>query len=92
MADALGATLMPWAPNMRHIPAVRRSCQPMPGPTGTPVTASQTMVDARWLAIPTLEMGPHSARVRSARVTTIEAMAAASNSTAPCQGVLGSIR
>ena len=42
----------------RQIPTVRRSCQPMPGPTGSPVARSHTMVEARWLAMPTPSTGP----------------------------------
>ena len=37
---------------------VRRSCQPRPGPTGSPVARSQTMVVARWLVMPTASTGP----------------------------------
>ena len=36
VADSLGATRMPWSRSTRHVPTVRRSCQPMPGPTGSP--------------------------------------------------------
>ena len=32
---------------------VRRSCQPMPGPIGSPVARSHTIVLARWLVMPT---------------------------------------
>ena len=53
VADSLGATRMPWAWSSRQVPTVRRSCQPSPGPTGTPVARSHTMVEARWLAMPT---------------------------------------
>ncbi len=52
VAEALGATRMPWAWSSRQVPTVRRSCQPSPGPTGTPVARSHTMVEARWLAMP----------------------------------------
>ena len=37
----------------RQSPTVRRSCQPRPGPTGSPVARSHTIVDARWLVMPT---------------------------------------
>ena len=40
------------------MPTVRRSCQPMPGATGFPLARSHTMLDARWLAIPTPATGP----------------------------------
>ena len=63
VAEALGATRMPWAWSSRQVPTVRRSCQPSPGPTGTPVARSHTMVDARWLAMPTASTGPPSARL-----------------------------
>ena len=58
VADSLGATRMPWSRSTRHVPTVRRSCQPMPGPTGSPVARSHTMVEARWLAMPTPVDGP----------------------------------
>ena len=45
----------------RQSPTVRRSCQPRPGPTGSPVARSHTMVEARWLAMPTPSTGPASA-------------------------------
>ena len=53
VAEALGASRIPWPWSSRQVPTVRRSCQPSPGPTGTPVARSHTMVDARWLAMPT---------------------------------------
>ncbi|MGA3147547.1 MAG: hypothetical protein ABSF33_08730 [Acidimicrobiales bacterium] len=90
VAEALGATLIPRAWSSRQVPTVRRSCQPSPGPTGEPVARSQTMVDARWLAIPTASTGPPSARVCDATATTAAAMASASNSTSPGKGVSGS--
>ena len=34
---------------MMHSTTVRRSCQPMPGPTGAPVARSHTIVEARWV-------------------------------------------
>ena len=89
VADALGATRMPLAWSSRQVPTVRRSCHPSPGPTGTPVARSQTMVDARWLAMPTASTGPPSARLDEATSTTASAMAAASNSTRPGKGVSG---
>ena len=39
VADSLGATRMPWSRSTRHVPTVRRSCQPIPGPTGSPGAA-----------------------------------------------------
>ena len=42
VADALGARRIPSACSTRHVPTVRRSCHPMPGPTGLPVARSQT--------------------------------------------------
>jgi hypothetical protein len=90
VAEALGATRMPFPWSSRHVPTVRRSCQPRPGPTGTPVDRSHTMVEARWLAMPTASTGPPSARLAEATSTTASAMAVASNSTSPGNGVSGS--
>ena len=90
VAEALGATRMPWPWSSRQVPTVRRSCQPSPGATGTPVARSHTMVEARWLAMPTASTGPPSARLAEATSTTAAAMAAASNSTSPGKGVSGS--
>ena len=53
VADALGARRIPSACRTRQVPTVRRSCQPMPGATGVPLARSQTMLDARWFAMPT---------------------------------------
>ena len=47
VAEALGATRIPWACSSRQVPTVRRSCQPRPGATGTPVARSHTTVEAR---------------------------------------------
>ena len=58
VADAFGANRIPSACSTRQVPTVRRSCQPMPGATGFPVARSHTMLDARWLAIPTPATGP----------------------------------
>ncbi len=90
VADALGATRMPWPWSSRHVPTVRRSCQPSPGPTGVPVARSHTRVEARWLAIPTASTGPPSARTRAATPWTAVAIAVPSNSTRPGNGVSGS--
>ena len=64
VAEALGATRMPWPWSSRQVPTVRRSCHPSPGPTGTPVARSHTMVDARWLAMPTASTGPPVGQAR----------------------------
>ncbi len=61
VADWFGANRVPSAASTRHMPAVRRSCHPTPGPTGSPVFASQTIVDARWFAMPTASTGPPAA-------------------------------
>ena len=58
VAERLGARRMPSACSTRQSPTVRRSCQPSPGPTGSPVARSHTMVEARWLAMPTAVHGP----------------------------------
>ena len=89
VADTLGATRTPWACSPKHIPTVRRSCQPTPGPTGSPVARSHTIVDDRWLAMPTASTGPPSARAAWATSNAPFAMAAASNSTKPGAGVSG---
>ena len=52
VADWFGARRIPCSLQDEALPTVRRSCQPIPGPTGLPV-AVPDMVDARWLAIPT---------------------------------------
>ena len=75
VADWFGANRVPSAASTRHIPAVRRSCQPTPGATGSPVRASHTIVDARWFAMPTASTGPPSA---SAAVATASAASAIS--------------
>src|SRR5438067_239957 len=90
VADTLGATRTPWACRPRHMPTVRRSCQPTPGPTGSPVARSHTIVDDRWLAIPTASTGPPSANAACATSSAARAIAAASNSTNPGAGVVGS--
>ena len=65
VADALGARRIPSACRTRQVPTVRRSCQPMPGATGVPVARSHTMLEARWLAMPTPATGPPSASARA---------------------------
>ena len=62
----------------------------MPGPTGSPVARSQTTVDARWLLMPTASTLPHSASAAIDTSRTARAISAASNSTKPCEGELGS--
>ena len=68
---------------------VRRSCQPSAGPTGSPVARSHTIVEARWLAMPTAPTGPPSARAAVATSRTEAASSPASNSTSPGNGVDG---
>ena len=70
--------------------AVRRSCQPIPGPTGSPVVRSHTTVDARWLAMPTDTTGPPAAKAAPATSNAAAAIVDASNSTKPWLGVVGS--
>ncbi len=74
VAEALGAIRMPSAWRARQVPTVRRSCQPMPGASGVPVARSHTMVEARWLAMPTPSTGPPSASAARATVSTAPAM------------------
>ena len=74
VADALGATWMPSACSTRQSPTVRRSCQPMPGPTGSPVARSHTIVEARWLAMPTASTGPASASTARASSSAVRAI------------------
>ena len=90
VADALGARRMPSACRTRQVPTVRRSCHPMPGATGRPVDRSQTMLDARWLAIPTAATGPPAASAAAGDRSAASAIRAASNSTSPAAGVSGS--
>ena len=71
----------PAAASTRHMPAVRRSCHPTPGPTGSPVARSQTIVDARWFAMPTASTGPPAASAALAASRAASAISAASNST-----------
>ena len=68
VAETLGARWKPCSRSTRHSPIVRRSCQPMPGPTGSPVLRSHTMVDARWLAMPTASTGPPRGEAGPCRV------------------------
>ena len=89
VADWLGANRRPSPCQTRQSVTVRRSCQPRPGATGTPVGRSQTMVEARWLAMPTPSTGPASARLRRATARAASAISRASNSTRPGTGVEG---
>ena len=92
VADWLGARRMPCSPaRVRQSNTVRRSCQPMAGAMGSPVTRSQTTVDARWLVMPTASTGPAPASTARATSSTAVAISAASNSTRPGNGVLGGI-
>ena len=71
VADWFGPTRTPSARSARHSPIVRRSCQPRPGPMGTPVARSQTIVEPRWFEMPTASTGPSasSAAVRELETT-----------------------
>ncbi len=89
VAEALGASRIPSACNTRHVPTVRRSCQPMPGATGFPVARSHTMLEARWFAMPTPATGPPSSSAARATSRMASAIRAASNSTSPGAGVSG---
>ncbi len=89
VADALGARRMPSPWRTRQVPTVRRSCQPMPGATGLPLARSHTMLEARWLAMPTPATGPPSESAACATSKTASAMRAASNSTRPGAGESG---
>ena len=62
------------------------------GATGLPVARSHTMLDARWLAIPTPATGPPSASAARAPSRMASAMRAASNSTRPGAGRVGQQR
>ena len=86
VADSLGAKRSPWPCQTRQSPTVRRSCQPRPGPTGSPVARSQAMVEARWLVTPTAATGPPAASAARATSRAASARAVASNSTSPGAG------
>ena len=91
MAETFGAKRNPLACCSRHVPIVRRSCHPIPGPTGSPVARSQTTVDARWFVIPTASTGPpNAASAARAASMTVSASTWASNSTSPGAGESGS--
>ncbi len=89
VADSLGASVTPSPCRTRQSPTVRRSCQPRPGPTGSPVARSHTMVDARWLVMPTAATGPPSASAARATSSAASAISVASNSTRPGAGEEG---
>ncbi len=89
VAEALGGNRKPCPCRVKHTPTVRRSCHPSAGPTGLPERRSQTIVVARWLAMPTPATDPTSARAAAAVVRTTSAMRAASTSTSPGAGVEG---
>ena len=89
VAEALGARRMPSAWSSRQVPTVRRSCQPIPGASGVPLERSHTMLDARWLAMPTAATVPASFRAARATSRTACAIRAASNSTNPGAGESG---
>ena len=86
VADSLGARRRPWPCSSRQVNTVRRSCQLNAGPTGSPVTASQTTVVPRWLVTPTPSTGPASAKQLRAASSRARAAKAASSSTFPGVG------
>ena len=90
VADWFGAKRRPSACSTRQSPRVRRSCQPRPLATGSPVARSQTMVEARWLVMPIDAIGPWFASMDRARSSVVVAMTIASNSTSPGAGDSGS--
>ena len=87
VADSLGEKRRPAPCISRHLPTVRRSCHPRPGPSGRPVRASHATVDARWVVMP-IAAGrePAAARVSAATSRAAVAMDAGSNSTSPGKG------
>ena len=89
--ERFGATFSPPARSSRQRPTVRRSCQPRPGPTGSPVARSQTIVVPRWLASPTATTGPVSSSAACESSSAAAASSAASSSTSPGKGVEGSV-
>ncbi len=89
VADSFGPTRTPCACSARHAPTVRRSCQPMPGPTGSPVARSHTIADPRWFEMPTPSTGPSAPSASRARSRHMRAIARASNSTSPSAGCSG---
>ena len=91
VAEALGARCSPCACSARHMPTVRRSCQPTPGPTGCPLRRSHRIVDARWLVMPTAATGPpQAARASWATASAASACSTGSNSTKLTIGEVGS--
>ena len=87
VANWFGATRTPSGWSIKQSMTVRRSCQPSAGPTGSLVVASNMIVVARWLAMPTKSAGPASARVSWAQASARVAISSASNSTSPGFGV-----
>ena len=67
VAEALGATRMPWPWSSRQVPTVRRSCQPSPGPDRAPRWPGPTRWwrPAGWRCPPP-STGPPSARLAEA--------------------------
>ena len=70
-----------WGPRRARRPGARGRCRscggpasPSAGPTGSPVARSHTMVDARWLAMPTASTGPPSASTARATSSATSAM------------------
>ena len=63
----------------------------MPGPTGSPVARSQTIVEPRWSEMPTASTGPAASSAAVARSRHVLRHAAvASNSHEPVAGESGS--
>ena len=90
VADAFGGTRSPSPWSVRQSMTVRRSCQPIAGPTGSPVPASQTTVVARWFVIPTPATLPAPSSTARAVSSAASASARASTSTVPGADVVGS--
>ncbi len=91
VTDWFGASAHPCSARaIRHSPMVRRSCQPRPGPIGSPVLRSHTIALARWLVMPTATTGSSTvASTAWAASSTLVAMSVASNSTRPGAGLVG---
>ena len=94
--------LRPWSPtgsarraSLRRAargtsPTVRRSCQPRPGPTGSPVARSHTIVDAALVGDADRVDRARGRRARRARASRhVVAIDAASNCTRPSAGRVG---
>ena len=53
--------------HVMHSITVRRSCQPRPGPMGSPVSRSHTTTLARWLVMPTASIGDPNLAIAASR-------------------------